>query len=132
MGARVSPITEAYEWAPGEDRSLRIRVHEGDNEAVIPTGIQNWALTWTLRQEPADDEVILTKTKAAGQITTPQETDPKALIAGPIYVVRVQVARADTLTLPEGRYYYTLRRMDAGNTLDLAKGPAILSYSSGR
>lgn len=100
----------------GEDRSPHWDVKQSD-DATAQT-MTGWALTFEVLDKRGGT-VQLTKTTGAGEITigNGDGTDDRATVT---------LSDADTEALGDGKFYYQLRRTDAGNESQIAYGDLII------
>jgi hypothetical protein len=119
-----APITKADEWFVGEDRVFGFNI---DDEATpaVPTNMAGWSLAWSLWPRKGGGAVLFTKTVGAG-IEIVNSPAPPLGNGGTNARAEVTLARADTVTLPPGSYFFTLRRTNAGFENVLAYGDAVL------
>jgi hypothetical protein len=108
-------IEKTDNWFLGEDKSFPITIYQSDGST--PQDISGWSLIYVLRRAPASaDPALISKTTSDGIVlTTP--------LSG---LCTVSIADTDTEDLAEGKYYYSLKRTDAGQETILTYGYAYL------
>lgn len=118
--ARESPIRKSDNWFIGEDKVLQFTIDDG-GDPPLAVDITTFTLTFTLRSclNFPPDAPDLTKTSPAG-IT---------IHDGPNGIARVLIDDVDTDAFEPGRYFYELKRTNAGFEQVLAFGEAILRSS---
>ncbi len=117
--SKDSPITKTDNWFLGEDRKLRFTVEDASG---LAQDISGWTLEWVLRERPWGTQALITKTTGAGITITNASGG----------VCEVAIADDDTLSLPPGGYFHTLRRTNAGAETVLAFGDAVLQQPATR
>lgn len=108
-------ITKDEHFFLGEDKALVFTIYQADGET--PQDITGWALIFVFRKAPSTaDPALISKTTSAGiALTTP--------LSG---VCTVTIEDTDTEDLAEGKYYYSLKRTDAGSETILTFGSVQL------
>ncbi len=111
-------ITADEDFFIGADQPIEIDVKQSDGST--PQAMTGWALTWELKDSPADT-AHFSKTVGGGiSIGNGSGTDDRATIT---------VADTDTEPLEPGLYYHQLRRTDAGSERILSFGTVVLLES---
>lgn len=130
MGSVESPIDLKKNWFIGEDRVFSFTVFESDSTPEeIEAGtaqaqdITGWEMEWILRRNPEDYSVSISKATGGDGIDIPTGSDG---------VANLSITDDDTIGLPAGRYFHTLRRTDSGAEEVLSFGSAVLRFSSAR
>jgi hypothetical protein len=125
--ARRQDIGQSADWFIGEDKTLPFEVYDGGAESTI-INVTGWAIEFKMRLPIEGDRIALTRTTGASTITitgtfnaTPSVNTQR---------VNVLVEDTDTDHLHPGRYYYVLRRTDAGNETVLAYGDIDLKKAA--
>ena len=108
-------IEKSDHWFLGEDKTLAFTIYQADGST--PQNITGWALIFVLRRQPATaDPALISKTTGSGiTLTTPASG-----------LCEVSIEDTDTEGLSEGKYFYSLKRTDAGEETILTYGYAYL------
>ncbi len=107
----------------GEDRDWQFTVTDANGAAQNMGG---WAMECVLRTSPNSASALFTKTTSAGEIVISSSA------AGTNDVATVTVIDDDTLSLQPQKYWYTLRRTDAGNEVVISFGELTLERQATR
>lgn len=102
--------TEEAHLVPGEDRTLRIRARDADDDEINDFTGYEFAFYFLRTEDQPIAEALFTKTTGAG-ITT----------SSPPFV-DVSIARADWVDFAPGSYWYECYRTDTGNYNRVAYG----------
>lgn len=108
-------IEKSDHWFLGEDKTLSFTIYQSDGSTA--QNITGWSLIFVLRRLPASaDPALISKTTGSGiTLTTPASG-----------LCEVEITDTDTEGLNEGKYYYSLKRTDAGQETILTYGYTYL------
>jgi hypothetical protein len=125
--ARLQHIGASEDWFIGEDKTLAFEVYDGSAESTIKD-VTGFAIEFKMRLRTDGDRVVLTRTTGGSTITITGSfnADPDTNTQR----VNVLVEDTDTDNMQPGRYYYVLRRTDAGNETVLAYGDIDLKKAA--
>jgi hypothetical protein len=125
--ARRQDIGQSEDWFIGEDKTLPFEVYDGAAESTI-IDVTGWAMEFRMRLQIEGDRVVLTRTTGGSTITITGSFNANPTTN--TQRVNVLVEDTDTDNLQPGRYYYVLRRTDAGNETVLAYGDIALKKAA--
>jgi hypothetical protein len=125
--ARRQNIGGSEDWFIGEDKTLPFEVYDGAAESTI-IDVTGWAMEFRMRLPIEGDRVVLTRTTGGSTITITGSFNASPTTN--TQRVNVLVEDTDTDNFQPGRYYYVLRRPDAGNETVLAYGDIDLKKAA--
>jgi len=110
------------QWFAGADLVWRFNIKQEDK--VTAQDMTGWALKFIIRSKSAKGSIVFSKTTTSDiQIVNGAGTNDRA---------NVTTVRADTLTLVEGWYWFSLWRTNDPNDTVLSFGQAYLTLVAGQ
>lgn len=109
----------------GENKKLRVRNITGDDG--LPLDVDGMTFTFTLKDDPASETALITKTSAANQVRVGGVFDSNP--ADNTQYVEADIDDADTNPLYKGKFHYSVRRADIGAKTVLAWGTVQLDQA---